>query len=123
MWYVPTRLISHSLCLPSGYVFVSRDQIIAGTRATPQGVRSTSFVLRADHKSKPVAWLCGGRTRVSLTAWRDKRMRCSWPIGLSLDTMLPDVCSKHVLVCMVKVYMSCVISTPQTPVLDSSDQL
>ena len=24
---------------------------------------------------------------------------------------------------MVKVYMSCVVSTPQTPVLDSSDQL
>ena len=76
-----------------------------------------------DHKSEPVAWRCGGRTRASLTAWRDKRMRCSWPIGLSLDTMLPDVCSKHVHACMVKVYMSCVVSTPQTPVLDSSDQL
>ena len=50
-------------------------------------------------------------------------MRCSRPIGLSLDTMLPDVCSKHVLACMVKVYMSCVVSTPQTPVLDGSDQL
>jgi len=37
-----------------------------------------------------------------------------------LDTMLPDVCSKHVLVCMVKVYMSCVVSTPQTPVTSSS---
>ena len=47
-------------------------------------------------------------------------MRCFWPIGLSLDTMLPDVCSKHVLACMVKVYMSCVVSTPQTPVLDNS---
>ena len=40
-----------------------------------------------------------------------------------LDTMLPDVCSIHVLACMVKVYMSCVVSTQQTPVLDSSDQL
>ena len=34
--------------------------------------------------------------------------------------MLPDVCSKHVLACMVKVYMSCVVSTPQTPVSSSS---
>ena len=40
-----------------------------------------------------------------------------------LDTMLPDVCSKHVFAYMVKVYMSCVVSTPHTPVLDSSDQL
>ena len=40
-----------------------------------------------------------------------------------LDTMLPDVCSKHVPASMVKVYMSCIVSTPQTPVLDSSDQL
>ena len=40
-----------------------------------------------------------------------------------LDTMLPDVCSKHVPTSMVKVYMSCVVSTPQTPALDSSDQL
>ena len=50
-------------------------------------------------------------------------MRCSWLIGLSLDTMLPDVCSKHVHACMVKVYMFCVVSTPPTPDLDSSDQL
>ena len=35
-----------------------------------------------------------------------------------LNTMLPDVCSKHV--CMVKVYMSCVVSTSQTPVTSSS---
>ena len=35
-----------------------------------------------------------------------------------LDTMLPDVPAS-----MVKVYMSCVVSTPQTPLLDSSDQL
>ena len=40
-----------------------------------------------------------------------------------LDTMLPDVCSKHVPAAMVKVYMPCALSTPQTPVLDSSDQL
>ena len=40
-----------------------------------------------------------------------------------LDMMLPDVCSKHVPTSMVKVYMSCVVSTPQTPALDSSDQL
>ena len=40
-----------------------------------------------------------------------------------LDTMLPDVCSKYVPSSMVKVYMSCVVSTPQTPALDSSDQL
>ena len=40
-----------------------------------------------------------------------------------LDMMLPDVCSKHVPASMAKVYMSCVVSTPQTPVLDSSDQL
>ena len=40
-----------------------------------------------------------------------------------LDTMLPDVCRKHMPASMVKVYMSCVVSTPQTPVLDSSDQL
>ena len=40
-----------------------------------------------------------------------------------LDTMLPDVCSKQLLVCMGKVYMSCVMSTPQTPVLDSSGQV
>ena len=40
-----------------------------------------------------------------------------------LDTMLSDVCSKHMPASMVKVYMSCAVSTPQTPVLDSSDQL
>ena len=41
---MPTRLISHSWGLPSGNVLVSQDQITAGTRATLQGVRSTSFV-------------------------------------------------------------------------------
>ena len=41
---MPTRLISHSWGLPSGNVLVSQDQITAGTGATPQGVRSTSFV-------------------------------------------------------------------------------
>ena len=30
---------------------------------------------------------------------------------------------KHVPTSMVKVYMSCVVSTPQTPALNSSDQL
>ena len=29
-----------------------------------------------------------------------------------LDTMLPDVCSKHVPASVVKVYMSCVVSCP-----------
>ena len=42
---------------------------------------------------------------------------------VSRTGLLPDVCNKHVPVSMVKVYMSCVVSTPQTPVLDSSDQL
>ena len=42
---------------------------------------------------------------------------------VSRSTMLPDVCCKHMPASMVKVYMSCVVSTPQTPVLDGSDQL
>ena len=45
-------------------------------------------------------------------------LACGLTLLQLLDTMLPDV-----LACMVKVYMSCVVSTPQTPVLDSSDQL
>ena len=45
-------------------------------------------------------------------------LACCLTLPQLLDTMLPDV-----LACMVKVYMSCVVSTPQTPVLDSSDQL
>ena len=44
-------------------------------------------------------------------------------LSSTFDTMLPDVCSKHVPASMVKVYMSCVVSTPQTLVLDNSDRL
>ena len=70
--------------------------------------------------------VCGGRVGVSLGGWCVGGAGEQDGLGAFpqlLDTMLPDVCRKHMPASMVKVYMSCVVSTPQTPVLDSSDQL
>ena len=54
---------------------------------------------------------------------RDEVLLANWATSGYHVRTLPDVCSEHVLACMVKVYMSYVVSTPQTPDLGSPDQV
>ena len=67
--------------------------------------------------------VCGGRRGGELGRGGASEQDGLGAFPKILDTMLPDVCCKHMPASTVKVYMSCVVSTPQTPVLDGSDQL
>ena len=55
---------------------------------------------------------------------RDEVLLANWAkSGYHVRCQMFVVNSEHVLACMVKVYMSYVVSTPQTPDLGSSDQV